>query len=751
MPLVATAALVYAAALLTGFGGVVVPGIAVAGAVALWAAWARHSATAALALLATAGIVTGATAARHAAACGERLARAPAVTLLLEDDARPGAVVPALVQSGGCEARALVSVVHGSGSGGAVVRARGLFVPGERGGFVRHARLGEQVGGSSLVAVRAAARRSIDRAFGADAPLARALLIADTRTLPPELRDRFADAGLVHMLSISGLHVAIVAGAIQLLCQAARLPRRAATLAALVTTAAYVAVIGAPAPAVRSGAMLALAAAAQLAQRPTSPWAPVAIGALVPLALDPATVRDLGFQLSVVGVAGLVASGALARRALAGRVSGWRLAVGRELLASVVAAVVSLPLVAWTFGRVSIVAPVANLAAGPLVAVLQPALFLALLLSPAPPAAAFVAGAAHPLLALLDHVAQIAAAVPHGTLHVSPTLAAAWLCGALSTALLVACVARHAGRPLVVGAAAVAALAWLPSLPVGAGTAELHMIDVGQGDALAVRTPRGRWVLFDAGGAWRTGDAGRSTVVPYVRRRGGEVVAFVLSHPHLDHVGGAASVLRALRPAAYWDAAFAGGGEAYRASLALADTLGVPWRRVHPGDTLAADGVVVEFLAPDSAWTAALRDPNEASTIAVVRYGAVRFLLVGDAEGGEEGWLVRHAGPQLRADVLKVGHHGSRTSSSPAFLAAVRPRLALVSVGLGNSYGHPDAAVLRALSAAGADVVRTDVVGSAVVRTDGRTLALELNGLEWPLAPASPPPSAASPPARPRR
>jgi competence protein ComEC len=228
------------------------------------------------------------------------------------------------------------------------------------------------------------------------------------------------------------------------------------------------------------------------------------------------------------------------------------------------------------------------------------------------------------------------------------------------------------------------------------------------------------------------------------------VLAFVLSHPHLDHVGGASSVLRALRPAAYWDAAFAGGGSAYRESLAIARTLGVPWHRVDPGDSIVADGVVVRFLAPDSAWTATLRDPNEASTVALVRYGAVRFLLVGDAERGEEGWLLRHAGDALRADVLKVGHHGSRTSTTPAFLAAVRPRVALVSAGLGNSYGHPDAEVLAALAAAGADVVRSDVVGSAVVRTDGRTLHLELNGLEWPLSHASPP-SPAGPPATPSR
>jgi competence protein ComEC len=153
---------------------------------------------------------------------------------------------------------------------------------------------------------------------------------------------------------------------------------------------------------------------------------------------------------------------------------------------------------------------------------------------------------------------------------------------------------------------------------------------------------------------------------------------------------------------------------------------------VHPGDSLVVDGVVVSFLAPDSSWTASLTDPNLASTVAVARFGAVRFLLVGDAEAPEEQWLLAHAGAAaLRADVLKVGHHGSRTSSTPAFLDAVRPRVALVSVGAANDYGHPSAEVMSALAARGADVLRTDRLGPVVVRTDGRSLTITAGGETW--------------------
>lgn len=187
-----------------------------------------------------------------------------------------------------------------------------------------------------LTRIRTRAARSIDRTFADDAPIARALLIADQRQIPTEMRDRYAAAGLIHMLSISGLHVAVIAAAMELLFQVARMPRRVALLGAFVATGIYVAVIGAPPPALRSAAMLGVTMASRLAQRPTSPWAAWAIGAFIPL-VAPRTALDVGYQLSVLGMCALVAAGSLWRRHLATRLSGWRGKISRELLTSVVA------------------------------------------------------------------------------------------------------------------------------------------------------------------------------------------------------------------------------------------------------------------------------------------------------------------------------------------------------------------------------------------------------------------------------
>jgi competence protein ComEC len=198
---------------------------------------------------------------------------------------------------------------------------------------------------------------------------------------------------------------------------------------------------------------------------------------------------------------------------------------------------------------------------------------------------------------------------------------------------------------------------------------------------------------------------------------------FVLSHPHTDHVGGAATVLDALHPREFIDGAFPGPAHPYRNALHAAERDGTRWVRARPGDSLVVDGVTLTILAPDSAWTATLADPNLASVVVGVRVGSVRMLLTGDAEAAEERWMLANDGADaLSADVLKVGHHGSRTSTTPEFLAAVAPRVAIISVGAGNHYGLPDEPVLAALELSGARVLRTDRDGTVVVRTDGHTV-----------------------------
>jgi competence protein ComEC len=190
-------------------------------------------------------------------------------------------------------------------------------------------------------------------------------------------------------------------------------------------------------------------------------------------------------------------------------------------------------------------------------------------------------------------------------------------------------------------------------------------------------------------------------------------------------------VFAALHPARFLDPGYVGTTPPYRAALARAARDRIPWQRVHPGDSIRVDEVTLVALAPDSAWAVGLEDANLASTVLLARIGRIRVLFTGDAEAAEEDWLLANDAGALTADVLKVAHHGSATSTSPRFLGAVRPRVALVSVGAHNAYGHPSPAVMRALRDSGAQVLRTDRMGTIVVRTDGRRLEVEARGERW--------------------
>ncbi|HEX7939863.1 MAG TPA: DNA internalization-related competence protein ComEC/Rec2, partial [Gemmatimonadaceae bacterium] len=537
-------------------------------------------------------------------------------------------------------------------------------------------------------------------------------------------------AGLSHMLSVSGLHVGLIAVAVLLIAQIGRLSRRRAELLVIALTTLYVLLIGAPLPAVRSAVMLAAGSISIMTQRPTSPWAVLAVGASAPV-FDASAAMDIGYQLSVAGMVALVASGALAKRWEFLAQGGWRGNVLRGLATSLTATLLTAPLVASTFGRLSLVAPLTNLAAAPAIAVLQPMLFLAALLLPIPTLAQFVADACHPLLAFIDGVAALGAQLPGSSIPVATDALATTLALAGAAALVIACVSRHPGRALMAAGIVVALLVWRPLLSPAALDTEIHVIDVGQGDAIAVRSTKGHWILFDAGREWDGGDAGARDVVPYINRRGGQLEAFVLSHPHADHVGGAASAVRALRPEWYFDPAYAGATGAYRTSLMAARDVGTHWRRAVPGDSLVVDEVVLTVLAPPPGWADTLRDPNLASVVVRLRVGDVSMLFTGDAEAPEEHWLVTHSAGLLRADILKVGHHGSSTSSTDEFLNAVQPRVAVISVGNGNMYHHPSPDVVKSLAAHGALTLRTDRLGTIVLHTDGAGVEVEAGGERW--------------------
>ncbi len=537
--------------------------------------------------------------------------------------------------------------------------------------------------------VRAFARTAYaDHLPPVSAGLLGGLVLGNRTALPADVQEAFRRAGVFHVLAVSGFNVAILAGAVWALARAAGGDRRAAAGAAIVAVLGFAAVVGPEPSVLRATLMAVLVLAAVLLDREASVTNSLALAALLILAARPGDLLDPGFQLSFAATAGIVAA-PMPRGAVAG-----------ALVVSLAAQLAVLPVTLVHFNQLSTVGLVANLAAVPLAGA---ATVLGLVAVPAAAAgdvaAAAVFGAVWPLLLLLRAVAALAAAVPGAVVYLPAPDAAAVVAYAAALGLGLAAWHRPAGRRAFAAGAVLALLAAViagarPILARGDGRLRVSVLDVGQGDSIVVETPDGRAIVVDAGagGPWRL-DAGERAVAPFLWNRGVLALhATLTTHADVDHGGGMTALHRRFAVAETWD--------------------GATGAR-HVGGAL---------FTPLSAEVPAGRD-NDRAVLLRVELGLASVLLASDVEAAGERALLA-AGVPLAATVLKVGHHGAATSSSAAFLAAVRPAVAVVSVGARNPYGHPDAGALARLAAAGARVYRTDRDGAVLLETDGRALTV---------------------------
>jgi competence protein ComEC len=392
--------------------------------------------------------------------------------------------------------------------------------------------------------------------------------------------------------------------------------------------------------------------------------------------------------------------------------------------AGVAATLLTTPIVAWHFDQVSLVGIPATLIGTPLVAAAIPGAFASLAMDAVHHGAgAFVAGGTDLLIDLFLRSTEALARLSFAVVWVPR----AWLlagAGGAFVALLLSSTAVHMRgwvRAWVAFSGVVTAVLLLPAgrrIAAG-GTLELLFLDVGQGDAILVRSPGGRWLLVDAGPPGGTGfrSSGDPRVLAAVRGRGVQrLEAMLLTHPHLDHIGGAAAVLSELPVSAVMDPGMPRGTDAFVDVLEAAQARGSGWRVARAGDRLMMDGLeirVLNALDAERSGTQGGDVVNENSLVVLVTFGAFSALLTGDAPVEVEQAAALAAGP---VDVLKVGHHGSRTSTSEELLGRARPGAAVISVGRGNRYGHPHEPVLDALAGSGVDVYRTDLNGTVSVR-----------------------------------
>jgi competence protein ComEC len=555
--------------------------------------------------------------------------------------------------------------------------------------------------------------------FGRRAPLVDALVIGRTADLDAEVRERYARSGLAHILSISGLHVGFFAAWLALALRLMGVPSRARLVLSTLAVLGYCWLIGFPAPALRAGVMLALDGVARWRQRVVAPRAIIALAALVVLLADPWAIHSVGAWLSVAAIGAVI----WADRAISGP------GVFKLVAPAMAATLVTAPITAFAFGTVAPIGVLANLVAIPLGAAAVPGAIFALGLSGVlPTLGAWLAAGAGLALALLDLVAGAAAAIPGGHIVSMPGWPAAlgWT-GVLLAAWWLWHTPRH---PWVVAArvAFVVAVASWGSLLFRAprdrdGVLTVHFLDVGQGDAAVLRTPAGHWVLIDGGPRTPQGDAGRRVVLPFLRRLGVSVLSLVVAtHGDADHLGGLPAVIEALPARVVLEPGEPLGRPLYLEFLADVERDAATWHPARAGDRVELDGVTFQVLSPDSAWMALPVDVNEHGVVLLVQYGATRLLFQADAGLPVEARLHGRVG---HVDLLKVGHHGSRTATSDAWLEELSPDEAVISVGAHNSYGHPTPEVLERLGRHHIETLRTDRLGTITFTSDGHRGQLE--------------------------
>ncbi len=659
---------------------------------------------AALGVMLVAGQLWGGAALREQrASCAGQHARA-AIVRLTDPAPEAGGVVEASVHGGPCRGTLTIRWPDGHPAhGGTTWVVAGRFL-GQAGRGILVARRMRQL--DSVPRGRGALRDRIAersrRLFGARAPLVDALVIARRAELDAGLRERYTRSGLAHLLSISGLHVAFFAAWLNVVLARLRLGPRARFALGTSVMVAYVWLLGFPAPATRSAVMLALLEIAKLRQRVVAPRGSVALAALCVMLGDPWAVLSVGAWLSVAAVAAVIWAGRATER----------LSKPVRLLAPAAAAtLLTAPITAYAFGTVAPIGVLANLAAIPLAGLAVPGLMAALLLS-----SSWLAAGAGLCLALLDLVAKAAAALPggHFVMIAGPRATLLWL-----GVLLLAWWLWNAPRRRWVVVARVAfigaLLSWATlfhafSRRSVCSCLTVSFLDVGQGDAIALRSPAGRWLLIDGGPRGPQGDAGRRVVVPFLRAAGAtQLAAIVATHAHLDHFGGLPAVLDAFDPAFVLEPGQPVPDPGYLDFLGAVESDGAAWRPARRGDRFELDGVTIDVLSPDSAWAASQTDINEESVVLLVTYGATRLLLAGDAGMPTEAHLAGRVG---HVTLLKVGHHGSRGATSDRWLDELRPAEAVISVGAKNRYGHPAPETLARLRAHGVTVLRTDERGT---------------------------------------
>lgn len=564
-----------------------------------------------------------------------------------------------------------------------------------------------------------------------DAAAIFAMLFGGYEGIDPALLEAYTTTGIVHILSVSGSHISLIAAVIAWIAVILRLPRWFGAAVVISAIFFYVLLAGMVPPAVRSGMMGGAAFLGLVLRRERDAKYLLLLTGLFMLMVSPLLLFHISFQLSFLATAGLL----FLAPVLAAKMHRLPRLVSMAFSITIAAQLMVLPVLAWYFNQVSISALLANLVVVPIVElIIIMGLFAGIVAYLLPLFGGILFAADSVLLGISFELTRALAAFPLSKVWLPSIGIVPSVC--YYAVILMLCAPTEMRRKILSRFLAYRRIAAVLCLALLVGVCAwrmvmpremaVHFIDVGQGDCALVMTPHGHAMLFDTGGTRDSAfDIGARVDVPYLLHYGVREVDYIfLSHAHEDHAAGAGAILSRLPVKHVYTADE--GRHAYAMSMRLGDAnpLLSKLSRAAAGDTFVLDGVTVEVLYAPALDPLDNATGNEVSNVYRIRYGDASFLFTGDLIREHEQRMLA-AGTDASATVLKIPHHGSHTSSSEEFIRAVHPMYAVYCVGAGNSFGHPHADVVERYKQMQVKTLRTDEDGAIVFRTDGHHLFVE--------------------------
>ncbi len=582
----------------------------------------------------------------------------------------------------------------------------------------------------SWITIRGKALSIIDNNFSKEtAPIAKALLLGYKNELEGETKTAFARAGLSHIMAVSGLHVGLVVAPFWIIIPYFWTKKYGSHLGLIILIIIlffYAGITGFSASVLRASVMATALTYGKLFSKRSNSINLTAAAALIILLVSPKQLFEIGFQLSFTAVIIIL----LLMPIIQSKLPYWIRVrwYGAPIMVMVVSLVVQFglyPLQVFYFGEISLTSPIANALFVPFLSLMVPIALLSVIVGFILPIVGVALNyPAELFLGVLKNFVELSATLSWGWMKVE--LGSVWFFGFWTALILTISSMRNPKIRWKMLSISLVMIILIQIEGIHSKLSDKYLevlvYDVGQGDAILVTTPQEKHILIDAGAWSPNGNSGQQVIIPHLKSAGiTKIDAVVLSHPHADHIGGIISLLEDVEIGVIYNSGYQYDSNLYRSYLEKAKEKDVAVKSVKAGDQINLDSsVLMLVLGPDGNKHGS--DPNQHSVVLNVIYGEIEFLFTGDAGEGQEQRLVNRYGDLLDVDFLKVGHHGSRTSSEDFFLEQITPQMSVVSLADRNKFRHPHPEAIQRLVNSGTNTYFTSRDKALVFKSDGNNI-----------------------------